>query len=87
MIGWRGAAACADRDAELWFPAERDGRTQRAPSARAAADAREHEALQICHTCPVILECRSYALRTGQEFGIWGGLTSENRAQLARRPA
>lgn len=87
MSEWRTSAACVGTDPEIFFPAERDGRTQRAPSARAAADAREHEALQVCHTCPVILECRSYALRTGQEFGIWGGLTAEARAQLTRRSA
>lgn len=26
-----------------------------------------------CLSCPVIQQCRAYADRTGQDYGIWGG--------------
>jgi WhiB family redox-sensing transcriptional regulator len=31
----------------------------------------------ICASCPAMLQCRSFAVRTGQVFGIWGGLSEE----------
>jgi WhiB family redox-sensing transcriptional regulator len=31
----------------------------------------------ICASCPAVLQCRSFAVRTGQVFGIWGGLSEE----------
>ena len=38
----------------------------------------------ICATCPALLQCRAFALRTGQAFGIWGGL-SEEELRFMRR--
>ena len=32
------------------------------------------QALAICAGCPVQVACREFAIRTGQEFGVWGGL-------------
>jgi len=31
------------------------------------------EALAICITCPVRDDCLTFAVRTGQQYGIWGG--------------
>jgi len=45
---------------------------------RLATDA----AKTICKECPVIAECANYALTAREPFGIWGGLTSEDRRQL-----
>jgi WhiB family redox-sensing transcriptional regulator len=36
-------------------------------------------ALGICAMCPVKQECRDYADRTEQEFGIWGGEPAHER--------
>ncbi len=33
----------------------------------------ERAAIAICRLCPVQSECLSYAIRTGQEYGVWGG--------------
>jgi WhiB family redox-sensing transcriptional regulator len=33
----------------------------------------------ICRECPLIQECRTYALETGQKFGIWGGTSPHER--------
>jgi WhiB family transcriptional regulator, redox-sensing transcriptional regulator len=31
------------------------------------------EAIAICATCPVRDACLTFAVRTGQQYGIWGG--------------
>ena len=31
------------------------------------------EAIAICETCPVRNDCLTFAVRTGQQYGIWGG--------------
>ena len=36
-------------------------------------------ALALCCTCPVVMECQQYALANGEEFGVWGGMTPEQR--------
>lgn len=38
-------------------------------------------ALAICETCPIIEECRTYAIDHEENFGIWGGMTE---AELRR---
>lgn len=32
--------------------------------------------------CPITVECLSFALRTGQKFGVWGGVGSEARERM-----
>ena len=72
---WRDAAACRDADPELFFP---DGDIR---SARAQVKA----AKLICRGCPVTVPCLSWALASGHEAGIWGGLTEDERRMLRRR--
>ncbi|MDQ4445404.1 WhiB family transcriptional regulator [Bifidobacterium longum] len=42
-------------------------------------------AKQACLSCPVRAECLRQALETGEQYGIWGGMTPEERRDLARR--
>lgn len=63
-------ALCAQVDPELWFP-------ERGESSE--------EAKAICRRCPERLPCLSWALEANEEFGVWGGLTAEERGQLHRR--
>ena len=72
---WRTSAACRDADPELFFP---DGDIG---SARAHVKA----AKLICRGCPVSATCLSWALDSGQEAGIWGGLTEDERRRLRHR--
>ena len=72
---WRDAAACRDADPELFFP---DG----SPS---STRAQLKTAKLICRGCPVSATCLSWALASGQEAGIWGGLTEDERRRLHRR--
>ena len=45
---------------------------------------REAEAKAVCHRCPVITACRQHALRVQEPYGIWDGLSAEERATLPR---
>jgi WhiB family transcriptional regulator, redox-sensing transcriptional regulator len=66
---WRLAAACRFVDPELFFPVSDSG-----PSLMQATEAKA-----ICTECPVRRQCLSFALRTRQVHGIWGGLTERER--------
>jgi len=68
---WQRLGACRGMDsADFFHP---DG--ERNPS-RARRTARAKE---ICRRCPVIMECREFALRTREPFGVWGGLSAAER--------
>ena len=41
----------------------------------------------ICASCAALLQCRSFAVRTGQVFGIWGGLSEEELRFLHHQSA
>lgn len=73
--GWRADAACRGEDPELFFPVGSAG----------PASGQIAEAKQICARCPVREACLEFALRTGQNYGIWGGLTEDERRKLRRR--
>ena len=72
---WRSHAACRDADPELFFP---DGDLS-------SARAKVKTAKLICRGCPISVACLNWALSSGQEAGIWGGLTEEERRRLSRR--
>jgi WhiB family redox-sensing transcriptional regulator len=36
-------------------------------------------AKNLCSTCPLLQECRTYAIEAKEPYGIWGGLTVEER--------
>jgi len=40
-------------------------------------------AVAACQTCPITVECLSFALETGQRFGVWGGERSEDRDRIS----
>ncbi|MEW2400711.1 WhiB family transcriptional regulator [Streptomyces sp. NPDC046862] len=76
---WLRSAACVDEDPDLFFPVGSSG-----PALRDIAAAK-----RVCARCPVISQCLSWALSSGQTTGVWGGLCEEERAALLRiaRPA
>jgi WhiB family transcriptional regulator, redox-sensing transcriptional regulator len=75
MGDWRHSAACRWTDAELHFPIGTTGSS--VPQIEAAKS--------VCGACPVVSECREYALDNGITDGIWGGLTEGERRAVARR--
>jgi WhiB family redox-sensing transcriptional regulator len=71
---WRVIAACQQVDPELFFPISAAGKCLEQIA----------EAKMVCARCLVQGECLTYAQRTGQVHGIWGGLTEEERIRVAR---
>jgi WhiB family redox-sensing transcriptional regulator len=72
---WRVIAACQSVDPELFFPISVAGK-----GLEEAAEAK-----RVCARCLVQAECLTFAHRTGQVHGIWGGLTEEERIRVRRR--
>ncbi|MEO3810887.1 WhiB family transcriptional regulator [Sphaerisporangium sp. B11E5] len=76
-MDWRHRAACRDVDPELFFPIGNTG----------PALMQIEEAKQVCRSCPVIDSCLKWALESGQDAGVWGGLSEDERRALKRRTA
>lgn len=66
-------AVCGPDDTELFFGPD----WERAEDRRA----RETRALALCMSCPARTRCRQYALGSGEEWGIWGGVDVERVAR------
>ena len=71
---WVYRARCKDEDRELFFPVGATG-----PSV-----AQVEMAKAICAVCDVRKDCLEWALSTGQDSGVWGGLTEEERRAVRR---
>jgi len=70
---WRQRAACRDvADPDVFFPI---GTTWLALK-------QIESAKKICRTCCVRAQCLEWALATGQDIGVWGGLSEEERKEL-----
>ena len=76
-MDWRHHAACRDEDPELFF---RIGNTGPALS-------QIDEAKRVCQRCAVMEPCLQWALESGQDSGVWGGLSEDERRALKRRSA
>lgn len=64
--------ACKGSPTSWWFPDHTlEGRTN------------GRKAIQICNTCAILNDCRTYALRN-ETHGIWGGLR-EGEMETERR--
>lgn len=72
---WRHQAACRDQDRDLFFP---DGKT--GPYLKQIQQAKA-----VCHTCPVIVECLSWAIDNREMYGVYGGMDETERQKLLRR--
>lgn len=46
---------------------------------------RDRMAKTVCATCSVRLECADYAIRAREPYGVWGGLTEEDREHIYLR--
>ena len=74
-MDWRHDAACRDVDPELFFPIGNTG----------PALLQIEEARAVCRRCPVMNDCLTWAMETGQEHGVWGGLSEDERRAARRR--
>lgn len=76
-MDWRHQAACLDEDPELFFPIGNTG----------PALLQVEEAKKVCARCVVREQCLDWALSAGQDYGVWGGLSEDERRALKRRNA
>lgn len=76
-MDWRHDASCRDVDPELFFPIGTSG-----PALAQIAAAKA-----ICEMCAVREPCLEWALETGQDAGIWGAMTEEERRTMRRTRA
>lgn len=76
-MDWRHRAACLEEDPELFFPIGNTG-----PALSQIEDAKE-----VCRRCDVVDLCLEWALGNGQDAGVWGGLSEDERRAMKRRNA
>ena len=43
------------------------------------------EAKQVCRRCKVLDDCLRWAIDSGQDAGVWGGMSEDERRSLKRR--
>ncbi len=71
---WQYQGACRSTGDELFFHPE----GERGPRRRG----RDAAAQAVCATCPVLQQCRDHALAVREPYGVWGGLTEDDREAI-----
>jgi len=74
---WRDRAACLGEDPELFFPVGNTG----------PALFQIELAKTVCRQCEVVGNCLSWAVESGQDAGVLGALSDDERRALKRRNA
>ena len=74
---WQHSGSCRSYDTELFFHPEGERGRSRRERVRAAK--------RICAACPVLIDCRAHALAMSEPYGVWGGMSEEERRAEARR--
>lgn len=70
---WMDDAICAQTAPDVFFPDKDRGARWEAEEAKA-----------ICARCPVRAACLDFAEEHGEEYGVWGGLSVNERRVRAR---
>jgi Transcription factor WhiB. len=71
---WQENGSCQTSDPTLFFhPQNERG---------AARRSRVQAAKSVCGSCPVRTECADYAIRAREPYGIWGGMSEEEREEI-----
>jgi WhiB family redox-sensing transcriptional regulator len=78
-LAWQDNAACRGEDPDTFFHPE----GERGP----AREARERAAKAVCAACPVLAQCAAHALAVREPYGVWGGMSEDERRALKRRVA
>jgi len=76
-LTWRDRAPCLQEDPELFFPIGNTG----------LALVQVEEAKAVCRRCEVVDICLKWAVEFGQDAGVFGGLSEDQRRALKRRDA
>jgi WhiB family redox-sensing transcriptional regulator len=70
QTSWMDAASCASVDPLLFDQGDR-GNANRYTDAR-----------KVCRRCPVAAQCLTHAIDRDERYGMWGGLTPEERDEI-----
>lgn len=73
---WSDDAACAGAETAAFFPVGKGGM----PASVLASYAKE-----ICGRCSVRADCLGHAMSFREDYGVWGGLDEDERADLLRQ--
>ena len=71
---WQIRGACRGVDSNVFFHPDFERGVERAT--------RDATAKTVCRRCPVVEECRTHALHVREPYGIWGGLTTQDRDEI-----
>jgi WhiB family redox-sensing transcriptional regulator len=71
---WQLAARCRGEDPALFFPPDRERGHDRG--------IRETRAKALCERCPVTAKCLEHSMKFPEYFGIWGGLSEDQRTRM-----
>lgn len=74
---WQYDGLCRTVDPESFFSPESE---RGAPKAE-----REEAAKALCRRCPVIVPCREHALAVQERYGVWGGMSQDERRAVMER--
>jgi len=69
---WMVDAICKKKNGDIWFP----------PFETTTPELYYAIAKRICNVCPVWEECRNFGIK--ETFGVWGGLTPQERIPLQK---
>ena len=67
---WQETGACRGVEPEVFFP---------------ISDDEAWRAKEICGVCNVRSECLAFSLENRERYGVWGGVTERERADMFRR--
>lgn len=74
---WQELGLCRNADPLLFFHPQNERGSSRVR--------RDQSAKRVCASCPVRLECADYAIRAREPYGVWGGLSEDDREQIFLR--
>ena len=43
-----------------------------------------YESKKLCNRCPLVMKCLDFALDNEEEWGVWGGLSADERRKLRK---
>lgn len=74
---WQDLGACKEADPEIFFLEHNLRKVQKRK--------KEQAAIKICNTCPVVQQCLEHSLRIPEFYGVWGGMTADQRLSILRK--
>ncbi|WP_235026838.1 WhiB family transcriptional regulator [Dietzia lutea] len=73
---WADQGKCIGR-ADLFYNSDDESKVRRRR--------KEKQAKRLCETCPVKSRCQQHAMENRELYGVWGGLSENDRHRLAGR--